>query len=497
MVGVIPFDAIRETGDRSWSLRLVEELAYGLEGDRDKIIEVLSNLGDRRTDQPLLAIVFDSSKTEAVRKAASDALFKTGSYHTEEERARWWASTDPVIVRHALLMSEPIEASYVTRIAADPTHSLYHEAIRTIEFWEPPEFQKLIIQALDHDNPRVRETAAKCLLWEQPVAAENRLLALASDADEYVSTAALDTLNYCSSREIILELDRLRHNGPLSRQDWYQNSFDYVQEEFGWAIPGPDTEPKEKAYMLEWLKPVKHLLKKRKQRTRKTTTKASDTKVELEKPELTARSIIEDLSEVDGLWDQKEYRYYRVDWAAFNDQDRQSLKRFFAHHADPMVREIGSRAFAAWQDAAAILSSLHDCDFGVLKTSAYHSRYLAANQAIANRLKELIEDPNVMNTFAHEALESFVFHSKSSETYDWLLELAKQDTRPSIRCTAVGELNSTDTNNRVKELVHILNEPPVNTWSLHCTILNGCERLWISRATVDYLKSIDNLFLQQ
>ncbi len=88
MVGEIPYEEIKDVGDRSWSLRLVEELARGKEEDRSKIMEALSLLGDRRTEQPLLAIVLDSNKSDAVRKAASDVLFKIGSYETKEERAQ-------------------------------------------------------------------------------------------------------------------------------------------------------------------------------------------------------------------------------------------------------------------------------------------------------------------------------------------------------------------------------------------------------------------------
>ena len=160
------------------------------------------------------------------------------------------------------------------------------------------------------------------------------------------------------------------------------------------------------------------------------------------------------------------------------------------------MREIGVSAFAAWQDVDAILSSLHDRDFGVRKAAAYNSRFLGANQVIAKRLKELIENSNVMGTFAREALESYIHHAQNSETYDWVVELALNDSRPSIRQTAAYALYCPETKNRIKELVSILDEPPINTWSLHCTILRGCELSWINQSTVDYLKSVDNLFLQ-
>jgi hypothetical protein len=496
MVGEIPFKEIKDTDDRSWSLRLVEELARGAEGDREKIIQTLSVLDDRRTEKPLLALVLDSRISEAVRMAASDSLFKMCTHETKEERARWWASSDPVVVRYALLKSEPAESSHVTPIAADPSHSLYHEAIRTMEFWEPPEFQALIIKALDHQNPLVRETAARCLLWEQPVSAESRLLELARDTNEEVAIAALDTLIYCSSLELLRELDNLRRGGPEGLRDCYENTFDNVQKEFLWALPGSETGPGEKAYILQYLKPIRHLLRKKRQESSRKTAQPSNNESVPEKAEVTAQSIIDDLSEVDGMWFQKRYRYYGVAWTSFNVHDRQSLKRFFEHHSDAMVRELGSKAYAAWQDNDAILSSLHDGDFGVLKTTAYHSRFLKTNPFIAKRLKELIVNVNVMNTFAQEALESYIHHANNTTTYDWLLELAQRDSRPSIRYTAVHQLNLLETKDRMKELIPVLDEPPVNTWSVHCEILSGCERTWVSRSRVDYLKSIDNLYLQ-
>lgn len=320
----IPFDLIKETEDRSWSLRLVEALACGAESNRGSIVEALSKVADRRTEQPLLALVLDPRKPSGVRKAASDVLFRIGSYETTEERAQWWASNDPVIVRHALLMTEPADAARVKTVAADPLHSLYHEAVRAMEFWEPPEFQRLVMRALDH----------------------------------------------------------------------------------------------------------------------------------------------------------------------------KLLTPFFEQHSDARVRDLGTRAFSAWQNVDAILSNLYDRDFGVLKTSAYCSRFLEPNLEIAMRLRELIEDPNVMNNFAKEALESYVYHARNGETYDWLVELSKHDSRPSIRYTAVSELDSAETRSRIKELIPILEEPPANEWRVHCSILRACERSWLSQSTVEHLMSIDNLFLQ-
>jgi hypothetical protein len=392
-------------------------------------------------------------------------------------------------------MTEPADAARVKTVAADPLHSLYHEAVRAMEFWESPEFQRLVMRALDHKNPRVRETAARCLLWEQPVAAEKRLLELASEADEDVAIAALDTLIYCSSREILLELDSLRNNGPQSLRDCYENTFDHVQGDFILAMPGQATEPDEKAYLLAWLKPVRHLLKKRRKKPRKTYKKSRN-EVEIEKPEITARSIMDDLSDVDGMWYQKKNRYYGVAWAAFNNEDRKLLKSFFEQHSDAWVRDLGTRAFSAWQDVDAILSNLYDRDFSVLKTSAYCSRFLEPNLEIAMRLRELIEDPNVMNNFAKEALESYVYHARNGETYDWLLDLSKHDSRPSIRYAAVSELDSAETRSRIKELIPILEEPPANEWKVHCSILRACERSWLSQSTIEHLMSIDNLFLQ-
>ncbi|HND67637.1 MAG TPA: hypothetical protein PL112_12605, partial [Candidatus Obscuribacter sp.] len=118
---------------------------------------------------------------------------------------------------------------------------------------------------------------------------------------------------------------------------------------------------------------------------------------------------------------------------------------------------------------------------------------------LAEELLLILKDKNTSNAMAREAMESYLVHRPESDLRDWLLELALQDERPSVRDNAIRELKLTDAKDHVEKLLPILAEPPCNTWSLHIDVIEACTALKIPipASYLEPLFSVDNLYLQE
>jgi hypothetical protein len=508
MCSKFPFEEICESEDRSWSTQLVEEIATGNLEELEEIVETLSALDDPRVVPILSSHLINLDKSDAVRQAASDALSGCTTWESAADRSAWWSSGYPILMRHAIRMAEREEKELVLLVARDPEHPFYVDAIKKLEFWEEPHFQELIISALHHKEAKVREVAAKALLWEQPVAAEGSLIKLASDPSDDVAGAALDTLCYCASKEILLALDDLRLNGREPIRDWYESTFQWVLKEFRYEVEKTVTDGDvSQTYFVKWVAPVRHLLvineveETEVSETKKSQAEAADASCSVERrPEdLCVDSIIEDLSEATGKWFDKKQKYeYRPDshWSRIEGADRKRLSDFLRAHRDPFVRGLGCKASAVWQDSDAVLEYMHDPVSYIRKTATYHSRFLPTNDRIAHRLWDMLIYGGITCSFAIEALEGYLMHAHNIDRNKLLYDLVINDRRPSIRRTAVGEMERTDAGQYIGRLLPLLSEPPVNTWDLHLEVLRACRRASIALPSLDHLYPVDNLFLQ-
>src|SRR5262249_52772573 len=149
---------------------------------------------------------------------------------THEDRLRWWYSNDPVLQRHAVTMFDREERDLLAIVAGDPSHELHFESIDKLDGGDFEErlFQDLKIGALKHPLPKIRATAAKAILWDEPIAALDALLIAATDEELDVATSALDTLCWYPSQKCILTLVKLRAGCV---EDERRSDFDHVIHE--------------------------------------------------------------------------------------------------------------------------------------------------------------------------------------------------------------------------------------------------------------------------
>src|SRR5512145_1957431 len=104
---MIPYDDIIETGDRRWTLRLLERLTAPelTDDEREKVIRALQIASDPRSIGPLEGSLTDRDVPRMVRRAAGRVLrglFYVAPDQQPDQLRRWWTSEDEILRRHAL-----------------------------------------------------------------------------------------------------------------------------------------------------------------------------------------------------------------------------------------------------------------------------------------------------------------------------------------------------------------------------------------------------------
>ncbi len=376
--------------------------------------------------------------------------------------------------------------------------------------WEEPTYQRLLIAALNHSDASVREAAADALLWEQPVAAEKRLLEISQESDEEAAIAALNTLCYCASKEIILTLDELRKNGQESIRSEYENAFFHVREEFASTISKNWRTEAAKKRFLAWLEPLANCVSANENvecrlddedlanETPPSSAPPQNAKVNSTSNSFSVEQIIEDLSQLDAKWNEKLRRYAHIEhWKDMETSDRNRLSKFLSSSNDPLVREIAAGACPIWNDWQTMLVLLHDPLVFIRKTASYYSRDLEPNQLIAERLWEVFQDDATTGCFATESLQSYLIHARDINEEVLLFDLARNDPRPSVRLESIYQLHNLKAGDAITQLKPILLEPPSNTWSVHIALLDALTDLCIEIPSLEHLRNVDNLYLQE
>lgn len=501
---MIPFEDIRRLKDRSWSIPLAELVERGQIEDKDEICQTIAALEDPRIPTRLLRVLEDINHPAAAREVAADALNECANVDTAEQRRAWWQSGDFLLMRHAIRMAERTETDLLMSVLADPSSLFYVDALSVIQWWEEPRFQQILMGALRHVNPVVRETAADCLVWEQPNDAAGDLLRLAADA-QYgdVAIGAMNTLNYYSTQEVLLRFNELLLEGPTDLHENYQAGADYVREEFiggcRWAM---SKNSNVRDYLLVWLQPVLHLFKP-------GDFDAQDCEASISgaesangfgsgspEPLIAVDEMISDLDDANGCWADKISRYCRhSDWSWLTEGESIRLVQFLSAHKDPTLRQLACSIAGHRGLSDLLFELLQDPISWVQKSAAYNSRMIGCEQRFEERLWQLLIDPGTQGCIATEVLESYLVHTNDPFVNARLQKLALEDARPSVQAAAVSALQKRAARAEIDSVKHLLQAPLFNNWWLHRTLLDACAELKLS-AKIDHLLSVDDVYLQ-
>jgi len=262
MTPPIPHEHIGDTGDRSWTLALVDVVgaASASEAERDEAVGTLSWLEDYRSIGPLTRLLEDRELPESIRQAAADVLLNVDDGTTGERRRRWWEGGDPLEMEYALRQMEHSEADIIVAVAGDDHHPLQRVALVAMAFgFDEAEHQPMKIGALAHPDAEMRDAAAFVLMWDEPVAGEEPLVSAASDPSSEVAVSAVSTLEYYRSRRVLRVLAELAETADEPVRAAAVNSFEENRSRFEYLATYGDPEPV--MLLREWMEPVADLVR--------------------------------------------------------------------------------------------------------------------------------------------------------------------------------------------------------------------------------------------
>ncbi|MEC3952664.1 HEAT repeat domain-containing protein [Nocardia sp. CDC153] len=456
----------------------------------------LARREDYREIPRLTAMVFDTGLPEPVRRRASDVVAGFDGTVTGEQCRTWWASGDPIIKRHALRFMHRSEADIVVPVAEDDTSPLQTMALNVMGFgFDAPEFVPVIVRALTHRDPKVRETAALVLVWAEPVAAEEGLLAAAHDDVYEVAAGALDTLRFYPTQRVLREVAALREHPDEGRRAAATVTFEDLRENFESTVVSG--YPKAIVRLREWMLPVHDLVPwpdEIEPRTQPhiTIRHPIDARGALDAvPESTVLALIDDPEVEQGELRQT---LNRIDWTCYGHETRTRLAARLVGHPNPLVREIACTPLTYWGRAADLVRLADDPDLAVRKSAIYDLGGLPADSAIAESVWRRL--PTKSSTAAQEALRTYVVHAGSAATVR-LVELVRSDRREGVRHEAVHNLVNLRAIEEIRSLADLLAEPPRVTWVVHSALLDGSRELGITVPVPADIAAVDNLYLQQ
>ena len=494
MTLAIDHETVRQSEDRTWTLRLIDEVrsSQASKAERDDALTTLAHLEDPRSVVPLTEIVENRSLPEAIRDAASKVLGGFDDCTTGERRRAWWKTREPMLMAHSLRLMERAEADIVFPVAGDDAHPLQRLALLAMTWgFDEPQFQNVKIRALGHPDADVRSTAADVLMWDEPVAAEGHLLRAAADTCSDVAIAAIDALQYYPSRRVLRALadlaatadgDELRAKVTESL-DYNRGRFEYV------ATHGGDDQM---ALARDWMAPVADIVRwsDALQEPDAPSSHSGVSRVAASEPDLVAL-----IADAEGEWAAKKRMLHRIDWETFTTAERERLGKALTSHPDPAVRALAGVPLAAWRRSDLLLGLIADPCLGVRKSAMYSLGLVPKDETLAAPVWEYMV--GAAGTTAHESLQTYVTHAPAAEARERLLELARNERRESVATTAIESLVKLNASAEFETLVSLLHDPPGVTWAVHIRLIDGLRALGLAPPVLDDLASVDNLDLME
>jgi hypothetical protein len=482
----VEHDDIRATQDRDWSEALLEVVLSSASTDEDRALatHTLAFVDDPRLHQRLRDIMGDRSQPDHARLAAWEITSFGSASLTAGELNDFWVRGDQLLASRVL--TQMFDLDIVLPIAADPDHALHSAAIDALAFGCDAHLS-LAVAALSHRRADVRLAGTRSVLWDEPVAAIEPLIACLDDTDDHVRAQADETLAYFYNRHVLRAL-----------HDHDSGSFQDVQYEFARAV---EAQPA----LAHWMAPVWDLVESAVEHvvpvlpgdgTDEATpmvTAATPTSSPREVVAITDEALVDALSNLGGQWaDRRELLAQHVDWTAV--VDRSTVRTVMMHHIDPEVRGSAAAALGAWGDGDSLLSLTFDANVNVAKAAIWHIGQLPSNRALAPRLRALL-DVRPPGTGWRETLSAYVRHEDPVVAEAFLVETMHGTDSESKRLSCLNHLVHQRNLDAVRGALIFVQQPPLVTWSVHETLVEACLDLDIALPPLPPLDSIDDLRL--
>jgi HEAT repeat protein len=416
----------------------------------------------------------------------------------EEKLRHWWLKGDAVLRRHALLSMDAFDCpDIVLAVASDAAHPLHAEAVgqMTVDF-DRAEYEDLKITALAHADPRVRETAAAILFWDEPVLAERPLIEATRDSVPAVVAEACKTLQYYPSLRTARCLHRLLDHSEETVREEARQSFGDVRHEFLLGLRSRDQYVAR--HVRHWLELIWGPLASTEDELRPDPDNTWTAPTPEPKEAVPLANLLRLFGDPDASPKALQQSLWRTDWQAYAASDRERLRPVLLEHPDPLVREQAVWACGAWQDANDLLALVRDVDFGVRKAAMHRLGELPPTPGIADLAWEHLHRRDALGVHATETLETFVRHAGREVAVRRLgLIAGDHGWREGLRTGAVYDLARLGAVEELSQLTGQLLEPPEVTWSLHIALLGAAADMRLSLPDIGHLRAVDNLHVQE
>ncbi len=476
----------RSVRDRSVGPELMRQLANpGLGGDqRDEVEHTLAVIDDPRSLVQLYALADSNEADPVVRRSALEVLIRSSSHPTGDELRRWWASGDLDRMGAALPLMERSEADVVESVLNNPNHPLLARALLALDFgFEEPHWQQRKIGFLSHSDPDVRQAAAHCLLWDEPITAEEPLLRATFDVERSVADEAIAALRYYPTMKVLRRM--MDYGDPAALSD--------VIDSFQMAADEPGEVGKR---MREWMREVEGLIEVAKELASPFPMIRTPERVLIPwTKELAAATIDPDMRA-----DEMHQRLRNVDRQSVRPEQRVAVSELLCMHTDPEVRELGASFAVEWGLGEMAVALLDDPVASVRKAALYALHDLDATSAarlrVARLAKDIIDSQAIAGTRSREAVRTWVAHADRSTVLEDLRTYVETDQRESVVVGALEELAVIDGGREVLSgLTDVLREEVLVNWSAPVTMLDACTRLGIPTGPIDRMRAADHVWV--
>jgi HEAT repeat protein len=479
--------ANRDAAERILSRLLDRKTSTAL---RDDLVVALGEIADPRLTTKLFNAGLDPSLSPEIRDAAFDVLASSSMGPTDSSLLRqWWQSDDDVLRRWALLFAWRSEGDLIAQIADDPGHPFYKQAIETIGFeFDEPEWQERKVTALHHPDAEVRAIAADILQWDEPLVAQDDLIAATADTSEQVRLAAMRTLENYFSRKVVEHAAHLLETAPIHPQA--EALFLRLRHEFVEAARATAYSTAVRDQLRRWMQPVASIFDIDDSDIRSMNTDG-DSLVQNTSDQPSLETLIAALSQPGGTWAGKLLMLAQYDWTAVPEDKRRKTAQFLQTHPDAQVRMAACRALAEWHDSGRLVGLLEDPVRVVRKAALGWLYVLPADPQVARHALALLESGQIGGGYATEAIATYSAHAPKAESQERLLAFLKEDRRENVRTAAVQQLGE----QRLQEMLFVLDEDPLVTWTTHEAVLALCENAGLRPASVERFRNVDDLWM--
>lgn len=498
---MIPYERIIENGNRAWTTRLIDRLASDQCSDDEltDLVVSLIRLSDPRSELALRELILDVDQSPSIREAASSALTRLdwGNDPNPSDIERWWKTGDLITRRHALRCMGLCGREIIVQVASDPVQPLQVDALLRMEFFfDEPKYQAIKIAALRHRSPMIRRTAAKVLLWDEPILAEMSLWELTFDNDSDSVIAACETLKYYPTQRVIRRLADLRTNGDSGIAEVAEITLRELRLQFTDVLRSANLDAQR--YLQQWCRPIWEILDLTKDEfAQGVDVDASAYSLAKEKTVMKFDDLVDVLSNPDYPPQSLQTLLSAIDWSHYGSKQHAILRRHFLSHADVIVRDASAEAFRVWGDTQGLLELTEDTTFLVRKSAMYELGHVSKNYAIADFAWNHLQDASTLGIHAGETLATYVYHADQEEAVTRLQSLLTDcSQREEIRCTALQHLRNLGALNQIPRLPELLADEPAVTWAFHIQLLDSLDQAGIYFPEMGWLREVDHLDVQ-